>query len=74
MNQPFSLTHSTHEEKVTTAELNKEILFPPHSLSPPKGGIYANIMIAKIYIAFPQRGKGGGGNFLMIHIFISLKT
>ena len=73
MNQPFSLTHSTHEEKVTTVELKKEILSPPRSLSPPKGGISANIMNANIYIAFPQRGKGGGGNFLMTHIFISLK-
>ena len=29
MNQPFSLTHSTHEEKVTTGELKKEILSHP---------------------------------------------
>ena len=70
MNQPFSLTHSTHEEKVTTGELKKS--FPTLFHSPLKGGVLASIMNDNIYTAFLQRGKGGKEEFLT-PIFISLK-
>lgn len=61
MNQPFSLTHSTHEEKVTTGELKKSFPTLFHSLL--KGGISASIMNDNIYIAFLQIGKGGRKSF-----------
>ena len=71
MNQPFSLTHSTHEERVTTVKFKKEIFLSLHPHSFPKGGISSN-MNANIFTAFSHWGKGGE-QVLKTHIFTSLK-